>query len=70
MRTQAESWELSKENYVPVKSGRKKAALSELTDPADSANKQALEQRRRCGEKKRAVVFAHLATFRRWCGAD
>jgi len=33
---------------VPVRTGRKKAALSELTDPADSANKQALEQKRRC----------------------
>eukprot|EP00967_Tisochrysis_lutea_P028402 scaffold33034_cov23-Tisochrysis_lutea.AAC.5 len=43
----AESWELSKENYVPVRTGRKKAVLAELTDPSDSHTKQALELKRR-----------------------
>jgi len=42
-----ESWELSKENYVPVRTGRKKAALAELTDPADSHTKHNLELKRR-----------------------
>lgn len=44
---QPEAWELSKENYVPVKSGRKKAALAETADPADSSSKQALEAKRK-----------------------
>lgn len=47
MADSAETWELSKENYVPVRSGRKQAALAELTDPADSATKQNLEKRKR-----------------------
>ncbi len=44
-----DGWELSKENYVPVKTGRHKAALAELSsaDPADGTTRIALEQRRR-----------------------
>ena len=42
-----EAIEQSKENYVPVRSGRRTAALAEVGDPAASATKQALEQRRR-----------------------
>ncbi len=40
----AASWELSKENYVPVKSGRNHVALEELTDVQHA--RQALERRR------------------------
>lgn len=41
-------WELSKENFVPLKSGRRTSALQEVTaEPAQSASKQALETRRR-----------------------
>jgi hypothetical protein len=44
----AESWELSKENYVPVKAGRKKSALAEVpVDPSASSTKQALDERRK-----------------------
>lgn len=48
----AAEWELSKENYIPVKSGRRKATLAEVADPADTATKQALEQQRRCPAKQ------------------
>lgn len=41
------AWELSKENVVPMRSGRKKAALAEISDPSDSTSKHALEQKRR-----------------------
>lgn len=37
-------WELTKENCVPVRTGRSKAALQELADPAA----EALEAKRRC----------------------
>jgi hypothetical protein len=59
--TAAETWELSKENYVPVKAGRKKSALAEVpVDPSASATKQALEERRR------SVACCHLEEHPKW----
>lgn len=49
-----EAWELCKENYVPVKSGRNKAALEELTDLQDGSSRMALEQRRKYACTKHA----------------
>ena len=43
----AAEWELSKENFAPVRSGRAKAVLCEIPDAADSSSKQALETKRR-----------------------
>jgi hypothetical protein len=40
-------WELSKENFAPVRCGRAKAVLSEIKDAADSASKQALELKKK-----------------------
>lgn len=45
-----EQWELCKENFVPVKTGRSKSALQEmLVEPAvESVGKGSLEEKRRC----------------------
>ena len=40
-------WEQTKENCLPVRSGRPTAALQELAGPADSTGKHALEGKRR-----------------------
>lgn len=42
-------WEALKENYVPLKAGRKPEALKEAADPADLARKKELDEKRRCG---------------------
>ncbi|GFH23304.1 BUB1 N-terminal domain-containing protein [Haematococcus lacustris] len=45
---EGDAWELAKENCVPVRSGRNKAALSELqADPADTTAKLALQLKRK-----------------------
>lgn len=43
----SEQWELSKENVVPVRTGRKKAALAELSELTTSGTKHVLEEKRR-----------------------
>ncbi|MEW5305211.1 MAG: hypothetical protein WDW36_007768 [Sanguina aurantia] len=40
-------WELCKENFVPVKSGRRVGALQDVADPGDSSKKTTLEQQKR-----------------------
>lgn len=40
-------WEESKENYVPLKAGRKPGALKEASVTADVEHKQELETRRK-----------------------
>ena len=42
-----ESWELSKENFVPVKNGRSKTVLQEGLDVTASTTKETLEAKRR-----------------------
>lgn len=46
-------WELCKENFVPVKSGRRVGTLLEVVDPGDSSKKTSLEQQKRSGIKYR-----------------
>ncbi len=43
-----DDWEQRKENYAPVRQGRaSKVVLGEVHDACDSANKQALEAKKR-----------------------
>jgi hypothetical protein len=41
------AWEQLKENFVPVRSGRRTAALHDVADPTASSTKHAIEARRR-----------------------
>ena len=47
----ANDWEQCKENFAPVRQGRAKSVLSEVSDASGSTSKQALEAKRRSAHR-------------------